>query len=326
MIKELSPQQRVLGYAMLHQRGDAILDYRMDRRRIRHANHLLDPREYSALQAAFRIDPKTCQAFARDNLQKIITDTRSGGDLKKNRLERYLEEYFDLIVKLDNVNYPPKPNVIGRGIPEYIPDGLTDMGSNPSLDNNLRTRERLKVNKKVTYRQNLDFFKRVFSRPTPKEDMFVMLAEYEYDTMPYDHQDLAFPDYGGTVMIHQYRKVGLAQCRHHAFETQVLAQALGLTSRLAKVDMYVGYGNSAPLRYLGRHAINLGRVDHQWYVIDVTNPDHKPYGRVVFMKPIDEWDIDLNANTYDWQFPTGRGSVRYQTHHTMYYRITANRK
>ena len=61
-------------------------------------------------------------------------------------------------------------------------------------------------------------------------------------------------------------------CRHLAMTYQVLAQALGVSSRLFK--NYESFGDGQG-RYGSpeKHAANMVRVNGKWYILDATQPD-----------------------------------------------------
>jgi hypothetical protein len=329
--KELSLQERALAYGMLHSKKGIVVSYTLDKDNNRiHPHTDLGAKGFNILVDEFRNNPKDYLAIARENLFSIMKDPKLNHQERLARLSRYLDAYFKLQVKLDNQAFPPSEKVF-NGIPDYIPDGLSDMGSDPDTNPESRTREKIRVNKLKILAQSKNLFTSIFSydflhvAPQQKnEEMKKLIAEkvglYIYNVLPYDYNNKANMK-GYSVPITNYRERQLAVCRQQALYTQVLLQAFGLTSKLMKSHLSFNNGD------LGSHVNNLIRINYQWFILDVTNPEElNPQRSVVFVKPVKEADIDLNKNKYNWTFNNGYEIRSYATRSNMYYRIRDNVK
>jgi hypothetical protein len=246
---------------------------------------------------------------------KIAGDTELSSVEKESRLERYLDAYINLIVKIDHVDYPPSDDVQGPHVPEYIPDGLRDMGSDLRVDESKRSREKIIVDKKEIYGQCKDFLLNMLGRNLSKEEMVKQVAHHVHTKMKYDYKGEALPELGKSIPLAGFMEKKLGVCRHHALYTQVLLQQLGMTSRLLKCNF-----NGIP------HGANLVRINNKWHLLDVTNPAKgEAPGDIIFLKPIPESNIDLNKETYVWKLSASRGEFRtYKSRNNMYYRIRKN--
>lgn len=328
--KKLSLQQNALAFGMLFDRGDAATNFREENGIRFHQNQQLQEKDLALLFEKFRSDPKKCLAYARENLLAISVDKKLGQKEREDRIRRYLDAYFDLVIKLDSAAFPPSVE-IRSGIPEYIPNGLVDMGSDPTFDAPRRSREKIVVDKKNIYIQSRELFYDIFSRDLSRlnnnqlKNYFILrVAAHVHEKMPYNYGDGINGEH--SVPLDRIYDKKLAKCRHHALYAQVLMQTLGLTSRLMKCDVRFG-SNSG----FGPHGANLVRNNYDWYLLDVTNPDRKkdpgdPKGirmaHEVFLKKLDEKHIDLNSKKYAWDFRRNDGSTySYRTRSNMYYYI-----
>lgn len=316
----LSLQQRVLAYGMLHKHGKATTTYVPRSDGERHLATVLEDRERATLVEVFRSDPKECLGYARENLISILQDINLSPDRREERARRYVDAYFKLIIELDRVAFPASSKIY-QGIPDYVPDGLSDMGKEDDPDPRVRSREKIRVDKEYVFNHAKDMFfdvLRVASRTADTTDMKMYMARrvghFVHAELPYDFAQQA-PMYGQTRSLRQgeIRERHLAVCRHHALYAQVLMQAFGLTSRVLKCTM-----NGGP------HAANLVRINHKWHVFDATNPDDK---KDVYIRPVEEQDIDLNRKDYVFAVGGGTKDARiYASHHVMHYRIRDNRE
>ncbi len=316
----LSLQQRVLAYAMLHKQGNATILYTPRADGERHLAGILNENEIGALIAAFQKDPKECLAYARQNLIAIFQDKNLAPDTREERAWRYIDAYIDLMIRLDRAAFPATQK-IQRGIPDYVPDGLSDMGKEDDPNPALRNREKIRVDKTYVFkhaREMLFDVLRVASRTADSTDIKMYLARrvghFVHRELPYDKAQRA-PDFGKTrsLRIGEVRERHLAVCRHHALYVQVLMQALGLTSRVLKCRLNGG-----------GHAANLVRINGEWHVLDATVPDTK---NDVYLAPVHERDIDLNHHDYIFTLGSGTPDPRvYASHSTMYYRVRDNRR
>lgn len=326
----LTLQQRVLGFGALNKKEDAVVDYATNQRGERVHLNTIPPEQYTNLVQIFKKDPKEFAAYCRLNLLKIKTDPKISPEIGRERHERYVDQYLELLLKLDHDAFPPSEQVF-NGVPDYIPDGLSDMGGDDEVDQSKRGREKIRVDKRKIFAQSKDLLHELFSiDPTKanneqiKQYIIDRVAHYVYTQMPYDYSgrgaDIANPLRNQSVRLDEVRDKRLAVCRHHALYTQVLLQALGITTKLMKSELTWGGNN------LGPHVNNLVRVNGQWHLLDTTNPEVVNGQGRIFHKPIPEKNPDLNSQSYTWDFKSGDTPVRYRTRNNMYYRIRDNSK
>jgi len=255
-------------------------------------------------------------------------------------IKRVVGEFLEVQVLLDHMAFPPD-DTVKKGVLPYLPDGLSDMGSDNEIDNTKRTREKIRIDKQKTFENSIDLFYQImttqFSPAATEKNkhlwMTKMVAAYIHNKIKYDYQDelarISMP--GQSVLIglaaHE-DDLKLGVCRHHALDTQVVLQSLGVDSRLMKSD----------LDALGAHVNNLVHIESDWYLLDTTNPEFKgdgtPIGSV-FLKPIlplaGDTTIDLNAHNYVWEVEKTeqdgtKKKRKYASRNNMYYRVRDNRK
>ena len=49
--------------------------------------------------------------------------------------------------------FPPNPGQVKKGVPDYIPDGLSDMGSDDEVNPAARSREKIRIDKQKIFEQ-----------------------------------------------------------------------------------------------------------------------------------------------------------------------------
>lgn len=328
---DFSLQERVLAYAMLHEIKDHVIRYTIDGPyRISKKAH---DSEIAELVEKFRKDPKDCLAYARLNLFALQKDSKASRIEIQDRTSRYIDAFAKLQIKLDRMAFPPSKTIHKR-VPKYIPDGLTDMGGDDELDPKLRGREKIRVDKRKIFEQAKKLLQEIYSMDISrlnlenpqdlaklKKYIIERIAHFVYSEMPYDYKNMnPAPDPERSVGVDEFFKQRLAVCRHHALYTQVLMQMFGLTSRLLKCDLQFGSTNAGP------HACNLVRINTEWHLLDVTNPDSDHGRGEIFMRPIPEKDIDLNTRTYRWELQRkqyGRKDI-YTNTNNMHFRVNDN--
>lgn len=324
---DLSLQESVIALGMLNGDKTNTTRYNMDSSGLKKVNSI-EARDVQGLIEKFRKDPKTILAIGRENIFAINQDTNLSEYERNDRLKRYIKAFLTLQIKLDRLAFPPNPGNIIKGIPNYIPDGLSDMGSDDRTDPLVRDREKIRIDKSKIYEQANELFEKVFSASTKdmsstsiKKFIVKWVNYFVYTNMPYDWKNFGPTDSKKSLTLDSIFDEKLAVCRHQALYTQVLLQAFGLTSRLMKcnVDFDDGDGSEA-------HVANLVRIDSKWYLLDVTNPIVNNGEAKMFIKPIQESQIDLNNNTYSWIFNSDSGKKRnYRSRNNMYYRINDNK-
>lgn len=324
-----SVQERVLARAMLFGDNRATLNYSLVSGSLRkRINDGFSDTDLVNLEKKFADNPGKTLIPALESLSVIVNDNNLSTEERRSRINRYAGAYFGLIVKLDRSIYESCLDEVMRGIPNYVPDGLSDMGSDPSLFDTGRRRERIRVDKEEVFERMKDFFVGLFlsgemKRPDDsgtKERLSKLTASYVYKNMPYgnDDEDLL----GKTIPLSHKLEMRSGVCRHQAMAAQVMMQALGLDVRLMKNN--VSFNGSTP----EPHVSNLVIIGRDNYILDVTNPERTRKGDLaVFMRKVTSGRIDLNQEKYRWKLKDRGGIVRvYETRNNMYYRIRDNRK
>lgn len=295
--------------------------------------------EINGLIQNFRNDPKQAMGVMRRNLIEITRDKKMPEEERKERLMRYLKKLIDVIVMLDQYAFPPDgPNVVHRGFPAYIPDGLSDLGKDPRVDAQERSREKIRVNKKRSYEIALsEMHDAIWSlaksenHPSSSEVKLWLaknIMTNVYRRMPYNlalHPELRREgSEGKSIAIDAFTtaREAVSVCRHIAMETQLRFQLIGLESRLLKCSMD-GV----------RHAANLLRVNTEWCLVDPTNPEMDPNtqnsGRV-FIRPVTAddrpnqvWELERYVLKNGKVEPE---KVVYGAENETYYRVLDNRE
>lgn len=320
--ERLSLQESTLASAMLHKLGDATIRYTLQGGDRIHTAPRVDREDLSQLTEEFARDPKESLAWVRESLIAISEDNRLSEPEKSSRLDRYLDAYADLTLKLDHEAFPPSES-IQVGIPEYIPDGFVDMGGEASTHIGKRSREMIKVDKAAIFDRYKPLLKNMFSRnyeglssDQKKRAMFTELNWGVFNEIPYN------ADHGMKGVIN-LGEVSEGQCRHIALTFQVLAQAVGLTSRLLKCNSFIE-DEEGKLQG-GRHAANMVRVNSKWFILDPTNPDYErkngSFEGKLGIVPIDRPPQKGESRSYEHTMHYSGKRRRYITHNDAYWFI-----
>lgn len=282
----------------------------------------------------FEKDPKDVTAILRWALIALYRDTKISLDfLKTDRLERYLQASLTLQVRMDRAIFKAD-DAVKAGVPEYIPDGLSDMGSDPEIDPLKREREKIRVDKaKIFSRYSGRLLQLFMAISESNEDpnstnlkgfMVEFVSQAVYEELPYDRFQLAGLKgvlLGQSININYVAEHRLAVCRHQALETQVLLQALGINCQLLKCKVEFFPGRR------GAHVANLVRLNGTWYLLDVTNPDFQANTPKVFLREIKGLDKNpyLDDKDHVWELGSDIGLRKYILRRNMFYRIRDNK-
>jgi hypothetical protein len=325
----LTLQEKVLATGMLYT-TNATTEYGSGEDGTRIHSHKFNKPEWKALTREFQENPQNKLAYARNNLLAIMKDKNLPIEERQERVKRYTDAYLALSLKLDHQAFPPNARV-HMGIPEYIPDGLSDMGSDSTTTPSTRSREKIRIDKAEIFERAKPLFYKIFSTEMDsavtseqwKKSVVAKVAQFVYESMPYNHSRSEHP-------MASFRSVNLAEitdqrlsvCRHHALMVQVLLQEFGITSRLMKTD--VVFDNKKP----GKHVNNAVRIEKKWYLLDATNPiKNSQENQRLFIAPLPETSLDLNSQVYAWRFDETNGRTRtYTSRANMYWRIMDNVK
>lgn len=322
----LSVEQGVLALGMAKDNPATVLGYRNEGGRMK-APDQLSITEHGSLVEKFSRNPKQVLAYGRENMFAIAQDQNITPEQRNERFGRYLKAYLEMQLKLDRAAFPPDPSTIKNGVPDYIPDGLSDMGSDNELDATRRSREKIRIDKRQIFGQARELFEKVFQSDTGKMSLerrkkFIVecINYHVFTKMPYDYQNRGPINPNKSIPLHKVAEDRQAVCRHHALYTQVLLQAFGISSKLLKCELDFGNGNKEP------HVANLVRINGKWYLMDVTNPDENNGIGEYFIRELPETDIDTNRQTYTWRLnrkKEGKNWV-YVSRNNMYFRINDN--
>lgn len=314
---KLSLQQKALWYWALYKDDSAVVTYKKDITGQKYLSKTLKTaEEETKLLNNFHKDPKEVLAYCRTNLQKIAKDTNLSDTERKDRIERYIREYLDFIIKLDAEAFVHDQKKIYNWIPDYLPDGFVDMWSDEILDTNKRTgREKLIIDKKKIFQEEKDLLYKILSSPNITKKEIINNIFYIVGNKKYNYEVANNILWWKSIGMHDIIKKNLFVCRHKALLFQILAQTCGLTSRLLKCN--VVYPNNG-----WSHVANLIRINNKRYLLDTTawilNVDgQKKY----YIVPIPENDIDLNKNIYEWEIKDDKGIHKYTSRNNAYYQI-----
>ena len=243
----------------------------------------LDDEKY--LDRSFYIDPEIGKRVAHeleeDELSRFTTSwgvapiecIRSMnraicGISEPGRKERYVRAAVELEILMDHQIWSDEDGKIFCGIPPYLMNGYTDMGTMPSPTER-NGREKIKVDK-VQMKSLLIQCKRdglAVSRPG------VDLLERLYEVV---RRDIEFNEkgverlsreYGNeSIVLSEYLDQGMGVCRHLSILFQLYLQEVGIQSRVVK-------GNLRFYVFSGRHAWNVVQLGDQFALVDVTHPD-----------------------------------------------------
>ncbi|OGL34534.1 hypothetical protein A3F65_02735 [Candidatus Saccharibacteria bacterium RIFCSPHIGHO2_12_FULL_47_16b] len=319
-IEKLTLQENALAAAMVHRMGDATVQFAIRNGTRYHEVPKVGPAELNKLIPEYAHDPKESLAWARESLFAISHDSRLTKAEKDERLDRYLDAYLSLTLKLDHVAFPPnREGEINKGVPDYLPDGFVDMGGQAMRYAPHRDREMIKVDKAGIFKKYRPRLKNLFSHDfsgDSSHDKKSKMLNYLAQTVAYDLPHVGDIELGGDmVKLHELPD---GVCRHQALTFQVLAQAMGLKTRLLKVNVSQN-GNS-----FGRHAANMARIDGEWYVVDVSISDHvERDGKKIWAPGVLKVDRPPRKDepiTYKGKQNSGL-EVEYEAHDSMFWFI-----
>ena len=220
----------------------------------------LERKELAQFSSGWKADPVHC--IRAMNLAIARIPEGEGA-----RRERYVRAAVDLEVLMDRQSRSGPSGRVYKGIPGYLMNGYTDMGSLPSVTAR-NGREKIKVDKERVRGRLVACKRRVVSRGVTEE-----LLDHFYSAVRRDIKfnevgvDKLFREYGDrSIALSRYLDLGLGVCRHLSIFLQLYLQEAGIDSRLIK-------GNLKFFVFSGRHAWNLARLGKRVALIDVTHPD-----------------------------------------------------
>ncbi len=280
-------------------------------------------------------NPTEAALFLRQALTTIFNDPMISSTTKKtDRLTRYLQSSLTLQVKLDRLSFLPSDKVINK-VPSYVPDGLSDMGGDPTINPSEREREKIRVDKAKIFSkysaQLTKLYLEISNSKLDPDDLKIQgyiaerVSHMVYEALPYDRQCRAGIEgafLGRSIGVDDIHDKKMAVCRHHALETQVLLQAMGIQAQLFKCNVQFGNGR------FGGHAANLVELDGEWFILDTTNPEAIDRSAKVYLKKIDGVTQNPYSDGEEHTYVMDQNSDAQRTYvlrDKMYYRVRDNK-
>lgn len=221
----------------------------------------LTEQELSSFTALWRVAPIECIRAINQAIRNISEPARR---------ERYVRAAVELEILTDKYSWADGDGKVYRGIPSYLMNGYTDMGtrSSPTVRNG---REKLKVDKMQIKNRFVECKREGMSVSQPGVEILACF----YDTV---RRDIEFDEQGveklaqdcgnESIVLSEYLDKGMGVCRHLSIFFQLYVQEAGIHSRLVK-------GNLRLYVFSGRHAWNMVQIGDQAAIVDVTHPNLK---------------------------------------------------
>jgi hypothetical protein len=262
-----------------------------------------------------------------------------------DEIKSVIQEFLDVQILLDAKAFPPD-DIVRLHVPSYVPEGMSDMGSDKETDPKKRHgREKIRVDKAKMFEKSIDTLFDIFTQEhvltgmSPKDrELWITraISDHIHKNIKYDYQNklaVRMHTPGASILMGgDIKELKLGVCRHHALDSQVLLQALGVDSRILKSEF------SSDGKYFGPHANNLVHIEGEWYLLDTTNPEsdgQTPPHDIVYLKRLPEPDgsapeINTNTRDYEWELDKmeSNGTIKkrkYKSRNNMYTRIRDNR-
>jgi hypothetical protein len=221
--------------------------------------HELEEEELSRFVTSWGLAPIECIRSMNRAIRRIS---------EPGRRERYARAAVDLEILMDLQNWTSDDDKVYCGIPSYLMNGYTDMGTMPSPTER-NGREKIKVDK-IQMKSRLIQCKR--DGLADRGPGFNLLKRF-YEVV---RRDIEFNEKGverlsrefgnESIVLSEYLDQGLGVCRHLSIFFQLYLQEVGIDSKVVK-------GNLRFYVFSGRHAWNMVRLGDQYALVDVTHPD-----------------------------------------------------
>ena len=275
----------------------------------------LTPTALKTITSEFKENPEKIIKVMIENLRAISTNNSYSEKEQEKKLDLYYGAWVDLLIRFDDKLFPrTNPLRVYSGIPDYIPEGLVDMGFNPSL-NERNSREKIYIEKERLLRGSKKLFFYALENGLDEKQTIRLIADAVYQKMPLDRVNRGNNFGDKTIKLLEdiiQSPEPKAVCRHQSLTAQVLIQSMGIVSRLLKCNVY------SDTTLLGAHSANLVNFQNNWYLLDITIP-LKINGELKFAFAIKYEKIDTHKNNYEWKNPTT--NMIYKSRNDMFYRI-----
>lgn len=323
MSQTLTLQQRALWYWGIYQDPEAVITYKINSSWEKTLSKTLKTqKDIHSLFIAYKHNPSDISHNMIQCLQKIIWDKQWHYD-KNERLDRYINQYLDLINKFDQIHFPHlwKEWPVYKWIPDYIPNWFVDFWSDPNRENTVRSwREKMIINKNIIYRLHWEHIKKILNDMVSQKEIVDQTYNYIYwmKTASTPHNNFWWK----SVSLSEISENEEMVCRHKAITMQLLMQFFGIKSLLLKCDI-----RSEKSQKWWAHAANLILIDWRRHLVDPTQTIMlSNWNAIQTNFKIQQYTIDLNQYQYNWEItkqklPTLQYEKKYRSRNNMYYQI-----
>jgi hypothetical protein len=184
------------------------------------------------------------------------------------RRERYVRAAVELEILMDQQIWSNGDGRVYRGIPSYLMNGYTDMGTMPS--STVRAgREKIKVDKKEIFERLVQCKREAIALEAAGMETLARFYEVVRGDIEFDEQGVESMsrEYGNeSIVLSEYLDKGMGVCRHLSIFYQLYLQEAGIDSQVVK-------GNLRFYVFSGRHAWNIIQIEDQVALVDVTHPN-----------------------------------------------------
>ncbi|MFQ5790399.1 MAG: hypothetical protein ACE5JI_07980, partial [Acidobacteriota bacterium] len=208
--------------------------------------HEVEEHELARFADSWCLAPIECVRALNRAIARISEPSRKG---------RYVRAAVDLEILMDQETWTDGDGKVYRGIPSYLPNGYTDMGTMPSPTER-NGREKIKVDKTKMVDRLAECKRRGVMAGQPGEALLAWYYEavrrdIEFDELGVEKLSREFGD--ESIVLSEYLDKGMGVCRHLSIFYQLYLQEAGIASRVVKGDLrfYV---------LSGRHAWNVAKL------------------------------------------------------------------
>lgn len=325
MVKTLTLQQRALWYWWLHCDLNALTSYHINNWWEKVLTKTLKTEsEISNLFISYKDNPHKIAENMTRCLQKIVlNDNNQDNHDKKERLNRYYNQYIDLITQFDQIHFPHLwPQwAIYYWIPEYIPNWFVDFWSNKNVNTDTRNwREKLIINKNDFYQIHQNHIIKVLSQWVSQKEIVWSTHNYIWELPVSKTPNNDF--WWASIPLSEISNNQEMVCRHKAMTMQLMMQFFWIESRLLKCDV-----RSEKSQQRWAHAANLIKYDENRHLIDtIQSLQLSDWNSWLTNLKIKQQDIDLNNSIYNREItkkviPTLKYEKKYRSRNNMYYQI-----
>jgi hypothetical protein len=244
--------------------------------------HELEEDELSRFVTSWGLAPVECIRAMNRAIRRIA---------ESGRQDRYVRAAIDLEILMDQQNWSNGDGKVYQGIPDYLMNGYTDMGTMPSPTER-NGREKIKVDKKEMKDRLFRCKSEGLNATAPGMETIERFYELVRKDIAFDERgvDRLSREFGNeSIVLSEYLSKGMGVCRHLSIFYQLYLQEVGIESRVVK-------GNLQFYIFSGRHAWNIVTLGDQKVLVDVTHPD---VNRPLILLGANEEDVYRRARELD---------------------------